>query len=160
MLLDKFGRILYSDTLQDGVDLGDRSLRGAIFKGAALHGLELSGSDLRGSDFTDCNLYWLDLFNANCNDCLFNGAVLEGANLKSACFRNADFSGATICADRLGKASSLAHADLTGAKLANAVLEGTEYDVMTIFPADFDPKKHGMLLVQVVDDWLLVPECG
>ena len=160
VLKNRTGKVLYADPLQDGVDLSDRNLQGAIFAGSVLHGLDLSGSDLREADFSNCDLYWLNLFNANCNGCVFTRAVLEGANLKSACFRNADFSMAKITADRLGRPSSLAHANLEGAKLNDAALEGTQYDAKTVFPSDFNPKQHGMVLVPIVDDWLIVPDCA
>ena len=159
MLVDKSGKILFADALEDGVDLGDRDLRGAVFKGKKLHGLEVSGADLRGSDFSHCDLYWLNMFAADCSEASFRDAVLEGANLKSACLRGADFTGTIIKADRLGKASSLVHADLTDAKLAGAVVEGTEYDSATVFPYGFDPGKQGMVIVTSTDPWLVKPKC-
>ena len=159
MLVDKAGKILFAEELRDGIDLGDQDLRGAIFSGQALHGLELSGADLRESDFSDCYLYWLNLFAADCSGASFRGAVLEGANLKSACLRYADFTGTIIKADQLGKASSFAHADLSKAVLVEAVVEGTEYDAETIFPIGFDPERHGMISVPIVDAWLVKPVC-
>ena len=101
----------------------------------------------------------LNLFAADCSGASFRGAVLEGANLKSACLRYADFTGTIIKADQLGKASSFAHADLSKAVLVEAVVEGTEYDAETIFPIGFDPERHGMISVPIVDAWLVKPVC-
>lgn len=159
MLVDKAGKILFAEELRDGIDLGDQSLRGAIFIGQALHGLELSGADLRESDFGDSYLYWLNLFAADCSGASFRGAVLEGANLKSACLRCTDFTGTVIKADQLGNASSLAHADLSGAVLFETIVEGTEYDAETIFPIGFNPERHGMISVPIADAWLVKPAC-
>ena len=160
MLINRTGEVLEEKPLTDGMDLGDRDLRAAIFKGNTLEGLELSGSDLRDADFSDCDLYWLDCFHANLSGASFRHSILEGANFKSACLRNVDFSGAKIGPDRLGRASSVAHADLTGAVLAGAIVAGTEYDEKTLFPVGFIPKEHGMVLAGKEEEWLSSPWCG
>jgi uncharacterized protein YjbI with pentapeptide repeats len=160
MLINRSGDVLEANPLTDGIYLGDRDLRGAVFAGITIDSLELSGSDIRDADFSKSNIYWLDCFHANCRDASFRDATLEGANFKSACLRGADFTGARIGSDRLGRASSLAHADLTDAKLLGALLGGTEYDEKTVFPSGFRPSEEGMVLVSVTEDWLLTPWCS
>ncbi len=161
MLINHDGVVLVQEPLRDSMDLGDRDLKGAVFTGTVLSGLELSGADLAGADFSQCDLYWLDLFHANCSDACFRGATLEGANFKSACLLRADLSNARIGPDRLGRPSSFAHADLTDAKFDETVLIGTEYDSQTVWPLNrgFSPEEHGMILVEIKDDWLIPPPC-
>ena len=42
-------------------------------------------------------------------------------------------------------------ADLSEANLENVVLEKAKYDSKTIWPKDFDPQKHGAILVEDED---------
>jgi uncharacterized protein YjbI with pentapeptide repeats len=159
MLTNRNGEVLEAEPLRDGMDLSGRNLGRANFRNTVLDGLDLSGADLREADFFRSDLYWLNLFNSDCRGASFFGATLEGVNFKSACLRRVDFSEARLLPDRLGRASSFAHADLTAATLAGAVLTGTEYDSKTIFPSGFEPETHGLVLVEVKDDWLVLPAC-
>jgi uncharacterized protein YjbI with pentapeptide repeats len=159
MLMNRNGEVLEAEPLRDGMDLSGRNLRCANFRNMILDGLDLSGAELKEADFYCSNLYWLNLFNSDCRGVSFYRATLEGVNFKSACLRRVDFSEARILPDRLGRASSFAHADLTDATLVGAILAGTEYDSKTIFPSGFEPETHGMVLVEVKDDWLLLPAC-
>jgi uncharacterized protein YjbI with pentapeptide repeats len=153
------GGVLMPEAIRDGLDLGDRDLRRANFSRVVAAALELSGSDLRGSDFSDSDLYWADFFSSDCSKASFRNAVLQGANFKSACLRHADFSGATIGPDQLGKPSSFAHADLTGAILDGASMSGTHYDPKTMWPEGFNPREHGLILTEKYEDWLVEPVC-
>ena len=159
MLTNLDGGVLVPETIRDGLDLGDRDLRRANFIRVVAAALELSGSDLRGSDFSDSDLYWADFYSSDCSKASFRNAVLQGANFKSACLRNADFSGATISPDQLGKPSSFAHADLTGAILDGANMTGTHYDLETLWPEGFVPEERGLILTDKHEDFLVKPIC-
>ena len=159
MLTNREGHVLLDMPICDGMDLGDLDLRRANLRGLVASGLELSGSDLREADLSDSDLYWFDLYSADCSHACFRFAKLQGVNFKSACLRHADLSGATICADKLGRASSLAHADLSGAILDGADLRGTLYDSKTVWPKGFNPLDHGLLLTEVHEEWVVAPVC-
>jgi uncharacterized protein YjbI with pentapeptide repeats len=159
MLMSRDGKILVSGPISDGLDLSDQDLRMADFRHVIADGLNCAGADLREADFSDCNLYWLDMYTADCTGACFRNAKLEGVNFKSVCLKRTDFSYAIVEHDRLGRPSTFAHSDLTGANLEGAVLIGTEYDEKTIFPSGFDPRSHGMVLVNKADDSLVDAPC-
>ena len=75
-------------------------------------------------------------------------ARLRRARLSGHALRNADLRGADLREADLSRAD-LAGADLTGAKLAGARLEGAHYDSHTRWPAGFDPRQHGAMLVKL-----------
>lgn len=159
MLMSIDGKVLVSGSMDAGLDLGDRDLRRADFRRVTAEGLYCAGADLREADFSGCDLYWLDLYMADCTDACFRSAKLEGVNFASACLRRADFSNAVVKHDNLGGPSTFAHANLEGATFEGAFLVGTEYDDETIFPLGFDPLSYGMVLVKRADDSLIVPPC-
>jgi uncharacterized protein YjbI with pentapeptide repeats len=151
------GKVLVSGPITDGLDLGDQNLRRADFRRIAADGLYCAGADLREADFSDCDLYWPDMYMADCADACFQRAKLEGANFKSTCLQRADLSYAIVKHDNLGVPSTFAHANLEGANLEGALLIGTEYDEETVFPLGFDPISRGMVLVRRADDLLVKP---
>jgi uncharacterized protein YjbI with pentapeptide repeats len=69
------------------------------------------------------------------------GAALFGKDLRGAVLAGADLRGA----DLTGK--DLRGANLTGAWLEGANLRGALYDRSTRWPAGFDPRAHGAILV-------------
>lgn len=158
MLMDREGKILVTEPIEAGLDLGDRDLKRADFRHVTADGLYCAGADLEEADFSHCDLYWLDMYDANCTGASFRHAKLEGVNFKSACLQRADFSFAVVTHDRLGGPSTFAHANLEGARFEGALLSGTEYDEDTVFPENFDPASYGMVHAIRVDD-LLEPPC-
>jgi hypothetical protein len=99
----------------------ERGPRGGL-TGAYLHGAELAGADL-----ADADLSGTDFEGAKLGHACFQGANLQRANLMKADLGEADFRGA----------------NLSGAKLASADLNGAQYDATTVWPAGFDPGRHG-----------------
>jgi len=158
MLMNREGKILVAEPIEDGFDLGDKDLRRADFRNVTADGLYCAGSDLEEADFSHSDLYWLDMYGANCAGASFRSAKLEGVDSKSACLQRADFSYAVVTHDRLGVPSTFVHANLEGARFEGALLSGTEYDDNTIFPEGFDPASYGMVRTIRVDD-LLEPPC-
>lgn len=75
--------------------------------------------DLRGANLVDAYLDGAD----------FTGTDLKGVNLKGAYLSGANFN----------------NADLSNAELEHAKLYGAHYNANTKFPANFDPKKRGMI---------------
>ena len=159
MLRSIDGKVLGPSPIQADFNLSDRDLRRADFRQITAEGLYCAGSDLREADFSDCDLYWLDMYTADCADACFRRAKLEGASFQSACLQRVDFSYAIIKHDNLGGASTFAHANLEGANFEGALLVGTEYDDATIFPAGFDPVSYGMVLNNRGHDSLVEPPC-
>ncbi len=75
--------------------------------------------DLRGANLEDAYLDGAD----------FSGTDLRGANLKSAYLSGANFN----------------NADLSTTELEHAKLYSAHFNSNTKFPANFDPKKRGMI---------------
>jgi len=139
--------------------LMNHDLRRADFRRITAEGLYCAGADLREANFSYSNMYWLDLYVANCTDAVFRYAKLQRVNFKSACLQRADFSYAVITHDDMHSPSTFAHANLAGANFQGATLIGTEYDSKTVFPKGFDPVQHGMCLVKHEDQFLSNPPC-
>jgi uncharacterized protein YjbI with pentapeptide repeats len=74
-------------------------------------------------------------------------ARLRRASLAKMNLRNADLRGADLREADLRDAD-LAGADLTGAKLEGAKLEGARYNAHTRWPAGFDPRQHGLVVLR------------
>jgi uncharacterized protein YjbI with pentapeptide repeats len=99
--------------LEEGLNLGGSSLKGANFRGAQLAHVWFKGSDLTSADFNGASL----------NKTEFQGAKLEGATFRGAFIEETNFSGA-----------DLTGADLTGADgIDLAYLDGTIFNE-TIMP--------------------------
>lgn len=77
---------------------------------------------------------------------LQGNARLKGARLHLASLTGADLRGVDLTCAQLNGAD-LAGADLRGANLRGAILTDARYDAATRWPADFDPRAHGALLV-------------
>ena len=94
--------------------------------------LDLRGTDLRGAEFWDARLEWTDLW----------GAHLEGAKLWGAVLRHAKLEQAHLAG------ANLRGANLDGASLEGADVAGALFDKHTVWPAGFDPAKHGAVFVE------------
>ncbi|AFZ47982.1 pentapeptide repeat protein [Cyanobacterium stanieri PCC 7202] len=89
---------------------------------AKLNNLNLSFTNFKNSDLTKANFNYTNLHHAD----------LSGANLSQSSFINTDITGA-----------NLEKADVTNADFTNSC-----YDIFTNFPANFDPIKAKMNLIQ------------
>jgi uncharacterized protein YjbI with pentapeptide repeats len=121
------------------------------FERGNLEGLNApSIKSLRGKNFSGALMYWAFLADADLSDCNFDGADLRGANLRGALLHRCSFRKADLGRDNLNGATDLQAADLAGAILNRAKLDGALYDSRTIFPKGFLPNDHGM--VEVPDE--------
>jgi hypothetical protein len=121
----------------------------AILGVVLLAGVGLLGVGLRP--------YWVARYRGECadlHDAMLIRAPLAGANLHQSVLRYASLRAADlVLVDLTG--ADLTGADLTGARLAVVVPEmgpclsfGARYDKNTHWPAGFDPRKHGAVLVK------------
>jgi len=81
----------------------------------------------------------------------FRGADLQGAQLQGADLKECDFSGTNLAGANLGRnnlggSTSVQGANFLDACLSNVVWEGVAYDGQTVFPKDFDPRRHGLIV--------------
>ncbi len=156
--------------------LRNRELPGANLEGAQLHNAQLQGTNLFrailvGAELINANLAGAKLFKADLQETKLYKANLQGANLLQANLHSADLWDAKLHnADlwqsnlqqaRLFNASlqeaSLTNANLNGADLKFANLQGADlrgasfqlatYTKETIWPAPFDPKCEGAVLM-------------
>ena len=109
----------FSGTKLNRADFSQARFEKVIFRGAKMQDACLKEAVMPGADF--------------------EGAILHNANLIGGDFRNANFRNA-----------NLRWANLKGANLDGADLTGATYTKnATVFPDNFDPKKHGMIEVPV-----------
>ena len=135
-----------SDSVLNGADLEDADLSAARIAGAAMQGVHCHGAKFDGADAQGVDLYWAGAFQAS-----FRGADLTGADLRGD-FKEADFTGANLSdanfsRDNLSGSTCRQGADFSGADLRGAKFEGARYDSNPRFPAGFEPKTKGMVLV-------------
>ena len=135
-ILDENGEVLKTYKVPEGRDQ---------FEGAGLECTFLYGAQLTGMNFKDAEIYWASLFMANLDEANFENAGLQGANLIQASCVRTNFRNANLGRDNLGGSTQLQGANLTGAILNKANLEGAEYDENTLFPKGFHPTSHGMI---------------
>ena len=102
--------------LQDGQDLRDADLTGAVLRDASFKRADLSGADLSGADARRAKFVSTDLSDANLTNAQLVRADLTKADLSGASLKSADLTMA-----RLFRAN-LTGADLTGARLDEADL--------------------------------------
>ncbi|MEX0338893.1 MAG: pentapeptide repeat-containing protein [Arenibacterium sp.] len=115
------------------------------FEGIVWEGTHLDGAQLDNANFKGADLYWAGFFQAQLNGANFENANLQGADPKEASCVGANFRWANLGKDNLSGRSQLQGADLTGAILNRARLEGAEYDQHAKFPKGFRPSSHGMI---------------
>jgi uncharacterized protein YjbI with pentapeptide repeats len=128
-----------------GVDLGEALLFGADLRGAHLVGTDLRRAALAGADLRNANLQGADLRDAF----MLGGhavSVQRGPgkstlklNPKPTDLRGADLRGANLLGAQLSMKDS---------RIPCVFLSGARYDAHTRWPKDFDPKKHGAILVK------------
>jgi hypothetical protein len=104
-------------------------------KGANLYGAALPRARLGGADLRDAALYFADLRAA-----VLQRADLRGAELRQANLEGADLAGADLRDAWLG-GTNLAHTDPSKANL-----QGARYDLDTLWPKGFDPRKCGAVI--------------
>lgn len=152
-----------------GTNLAGASLRKAVLQNADLRGVCFKRTNLQGAQFEGADLAGANLEKAGLGEASpgpNEGAYLTGsevkANLKKANLEKANMieaylSGANLERANLNEAqlyrANLQETNLKGAQLRKAKIEGVElrrafYDSTTIFPYGFEPKKHGMILVE------------
>lgn len=120
------------------------ALNRAILREANLEQAVLQEAELRSANLTEASLYRADLRDADLRRADLRGADLTGG----VRLQGADLSGADLRRANL-TAADLTGTDLTGAKLDLAVLSDARYDLSTKWPADFDPKAEGAILIEV-----------
>ncbi|MCJ2543881.1 pentapeptide repeat-containing protein [Thermostichus vulcanus] len=113
------------------------NLSGAYVGGSDLEGIDLSLANLYGAYFPGSNLRGAYLESANLQRSIFQGANLERARLKGADLRQTDLRGANLIG-----------ADLRETNIEETFWSGAVYDQTTLFPANFNPEKLGLVLSQ------------
>jgi uncharacterized protein YjbI with pentapeptide repeats len=133
-------------------DLGRANLLAADLRRVTLDYADLTGADLRFADLSNASLADAQLQRARLTNAVLAHANLPLANLIGADLRGVDLTGTDLSDARLGGTSlelaNLRGADLRGADLTHVDVSGGQYDVSTRWPADFDPLKHGAVLVK------------
>jgi uncharacterized protein YjbI with pentapeptide repeats len=119
---------------------------GRHLRGADLPNINLAGRDLSCDYLADANLNGANLSDTNLTHADLTGASLCDANLSRANLHGAHLAGARLLRSILW-AAHLEEADLQGAILGRADLHGALYDRGTRWPAGFDPRAHGAILV-------------
>jgi len=128
----------------EGANMSNDNLREAGVGSSNLANATLTSADFSETDLTETDLEDAWLVNADLSSTSMNNANLKGANLTNANLSWAILSGA-----------NLSGADLTGANLSNDMLDEAMYinqacyaaTSATIFPARFDKKGKGLVLV-------------
>lgn len=132
-----------------GADLRNTMIDGLVLKGACLQDADLRFAVLKDVDLRNAKMSGVDLSNAKLLDAFLTGAVLRDADLGNASLREADLRFAHL------EGAFLVGANLEAACLDGAVFEGAKYsdnhNYMTIFPEGFDPSKHGMVNISIVE---------
>jgi uncharacterized protein YjbI with pentapeptide repeats len=116
--------------------------RGANLAGAYLRGAQLPGVDLAGADLSQADLRQANLSKADLNTAHLRRARLAGTDLRRSFLWQANLSEADLRA-----------ADLRGALLGDLFhhttnLRGARYDLRTRWPAGFDPRQYGAVLMK------------
>jgi hypothetical protein len=139
-----------------GADLHAAALPLAPLVGAALDGANLRGANLRGANLAHASLgvdtsapprlpmaggfrgpRGADLTGADLTGANLNGAWMGDVRLPGAVLRGAALAGA-----------NLKHSNLRGADLRGTNLTGAYYDAQTRWPAGFEPRQHGAVLIK------------
>ncbi len=150
------------DQVFDKADLRGAKLPRAVLLGCRFREAKMSGVDLMGANLRNADLQGADLTKAYLKVARMSGAGFQGANLNQANARHADLSwtdlrGASLRSAQLRDAD-LSHSDLRGAdlsgadlslcRLSGAQLESVRYNGRTRWPAGFDPRPSGGVLVE------------
>ena len=128
----------------EGLDLSNRSLRGARLGHANLLGASLRESDLHRADLRGAQLGGADLNGSHCFSADFRGADLRAASISRAVFMGADLTGAKLTGcDAVGAILTVANLDetdfrdanLTMASLVAASVEGATFSGARVYGA-------------------------
>lgn len=131
----------------EGADLYQANLQGVYLLWANLCKANLNEANLQGTYLSWANLAGASLVKANLQAANLQGANFEKANLQRANLKKANLQGANLLW------ANLSYAHLEGANLSNTFLSWVNmykatYDSTTQFPASFNPKKHGLILIE------------
>jgi Pentapeptide repeats (8 copies) len=130
----------------DRLDLPAVDLRYARLRSAHLERANLFHANLEWANLIGAHLEWAGLIGAHLEWAGLNGVYLERANLFNAHLKGADLSGAHLEAARLVGAN-LELARLGGADLRGADLQGAVANSSTVWPAGFDWRAAGVIMV-------------
>lgn len=116
----------------------------------------LAGSDLSGSQLEEASFWGVDLRSADFSHSKLRGAWFREVIASDAIFRGANLNGAML------ERADLRGADLRGANLRGAFLQGADltgalYSTSTRWPAFFNPRARGCILVENDRDQLPIP---
>ncbi len=146
------------------MDLSDLFVEGG--SGVSFEGADFNHANLRNSSFVHCriimqnvNMEGADLTGVCLSGVDFEDSNFSGANLNDAEVYQVDFIGVDFQDARLGfeaqgrifmDNANLCGADLTQLKNIGGVYSwrGAKYDSSTLWPENFDPNYHGMILIQ------------
>ena len=127
-----------------GADLRGARARNANFEGVNLHVARFGGADCSRANFVDAHLEMADLSDTNFRGATFAGRSAGGGPCKSASLRGcwlygADFREAVfVVKDRDARFEG---------EVVGAGLEGAFANEQTKWPAGFDPKKAGVIVL-------------
>ncbi len=124
------------------------SLKNAVFDNLSLEGCFFTDTYLAGASFKNCDLYWSCFYETNLENTDFSGADLCACDFKNANLSGANLSNANFSFDNLGRAAQLQGANLSRIIICNTNLLGAVYSATTIFPHNFIPEEHGMVLIR------------
>ncbi len=113
---------------------------------AHLYRMNINQADLSDAMMEKVSLHW-----AWAKEVKFDRANLSQGRLHDTDFRRASFVDANLTGAQLRRSkmndADLRGADLTNAGLKDTILTGAKYNARTKWPAGFDPKAHGAVLV-------------
>lgn len=120
-----------------GGSLADCELRGAVLRDASFEGVLMDGADFSHADLSGSVFYLVLAFGST-----FQGANLQrvqflGGSYADVDFSEADLRGAVFDADNMGGAVKLSGADLSSAKIDDAIFRSVLYSESTRFPEGF-----------------------
>jgi uncharacterized protein YjbI with pentapeptide repeats len=109
--------------------------------------VEFEGSWLNETRFKSCEIrdtlfYAIQGYSAKFCDSLFSKVEFRGCNLANVDFSNCIFEDVIFGADDIGSVTDISGAHLGDADLSRVKFFDVEYDVETIFPDEFDPRRE------------------
>lgn len=157
------GCVLYRTCLTD-VDMHKINLKFVSLNRAVINNSIITNADLRGIKSRRISILNTDISNSN----------LSGADLSLAELKKVKLDGAIMLNVNLWRAS-IYHVSLKGANLKGAVLKSAnlsfvlydkktnwvkaKYNLKTVFPIDFNPEEHDMIL-DLIDEDLINMDLG
>ncbi len=153
-----------SKSCLDNVNLYNVEIHKCNLSGASLKQINLSRSKISRVNLTNADLSGANLAYAKFTQCILKNTNFENANMEGVDFdgigfwerdkfiqiENAKFDGVILRKANL-RGYNPAHPksclDLSNLSFKDVNLVGALYDLHTIFPSDFAPKKEGLLLI-------------